>query len=109
MGLAAEHVAEFRDLVVDLIQTHADEIGEHDLGHGPQARERGAGGGPDDRGLGDGGIENPALAESRQQPLGDAEYSARCLALPDEPPAPPDTSSPSTITRSSRAISWWRA
>jgi hypothetical protein len=37
-GLASEHIAKFCGLVEDLVETHAHEIDEHQLGHRPQAR-----------------------------------------------------------------------
>ena len=46
--LAAEHVAELRGLVVDLVEADADEVDEHQFGDRPHAGERGAGRRADD-------------------------------------------------------------
>ena len=80
-GLAAEHVAELRGLVEDLIEAHTEEIREHELGHRTHAGERRAIGGADDRGLGDRGVDHAVLAELRQQAFGDPEHPARRVAL----------------------------
>ena len=80
-ALAAEHVAELRDLVVELVHAHADEVGEHDLGHRPQPGQRRPRRRADDGRLTDGRIDDASGAKARQQALGDTEDSARRLAL----------------------------
>ena len=49
LRLAAEHVAELGRLVEDLVEAHAHEVDEHQLGHRAEAAGRGADRGPDDR------------------------------------------------------------
>jgi len=103
--LAAEHVAEFRDLIVDLVHAHADEVGEHDLGDRAQPGQRRAAAAPT--------IADSEMGVSRTRPspnLGSSplvtpKIPPDASRVPEVPPAPPETSSPSTMTRSSRAIS----
>ena len=61
--MAAEHIAELGDLIVDLVHAHADEIGEHDLGDRPLAGEGRAGRRADDGGLGDRRVDHAAGPE----------------------------------------------
>src|SRR2546423_6093117 len=80
-ALATEHVAELRDLVVDLIHADTDEVGEHDFGNRPQTGERGSGGRADDCRLADRRVDDPVRAELRQQAPGDAKDASRRLPL----------------------------
>ena len=80
-GLAAEHVPEFRSLIVDLVEADAEEIREHQLGDRAQTGDRGAGGGAHDRRLGDRRVDDPALAEFAEEPLRHAEHPAIGVAL----------------------------
>ena len=50
-GLAAKHVTELRNLVVNLVEADAEEIGEHNFGDGPQPRQCGTARSTDDRRL----------------------------------------------------------
>ena len=57
-GLAAEHVAELGRLIEDLVETDAQEIHEHQLGHRPQSGSGGTHGGADEGATGDRGGDN---------------------------------------------------
>src|SRR3954454_12233929 len=74
-GLAAEHVAELRGLVEDLVQADAHEVDEHELRDRAQARGGRAGRRAHDRRLADRRVED-AVGEPRVEALGDAEHAA---------------------------------
>ena len=61
--LAAEHIAHLRRLVHELVHTDREEVAEHELGYGPQARCRRADRAAYDGALGDGRVPHPLRAE----------------------------------------------
>ena len=73
---AARHVAELGGVVGELVEAHADEVHEHDLGHRPHAGHRRTHRRPDDRLLGDGGVADAVLTVLGRQALGDVEHAA---------------------------------
>ena len=76
LGLAAEHEAHLGGLVEELVERHADEVDEHELGNGTQASGGGAGGAADDRAFADRGVPDAFLAELIEEALGHAEAAA---------------------------------
>ena len=68
LGLAAEHVAELRRLVEDLVEAHAQEVDEHELGHGAQPGGRRARRRADVRRLADRGVDDAAGEAARRGP-----------------------------------------
>ena len=77
---AARHEAVLGDRVHDLVETHAKKIGEHDLDHGPIAREGEPERSTDEGFLGDRGVTHacrPKLLEQTERRL------QRSLGLPD--------------------------
>ena len=91
--LAAGHEVRLRRLVDELVERERDEVDEHDLDDGPQARLRGADRDPADRGLADRRVADALGAELLGEPA------------PSRPTGPPSaTSSPITSTRGSARI-----
>src|SRR5262249_31570949 len=75
-GLAAEHVTELGGLVINLVEADAEEVAEHQLGHGPEAGHGRPGGGAHDGRFGDRRVDHAGLAELAAQTLGDAQHAA---------------------------------
>ena len=67
-GLSAEHVAELRGLVADLVHGDGHEVHVHDLGHGPVAAHGRADRGAGDGRLGDGRVADALRAELVVEP-----------------------------------------
>ena len=78
--LAAEHVLELGGLIEDLVEAHAHEIDEHELGHRPHAAGRRPGRRADIGRFRKRRIEKPA-AVFGVQALGDAENAAPGIFL----------------------------
>ena len=74
--LAAEHIAELRHLVDDLVAADAEEIDEHQLRDRPQPSHRRTRGGTDEGALADRRIEDPTAAKLGQQPFAGTEHVA---------------------------------
>jgi hypothetical protein len=74
--LPAGHVAVLGQLVGDLVEADAGEVGEHDLGQRAQPLDRGADRRADDRLLGDRRVEHPPCAEALVEAVGGLERTA---------------------------------
>ena len=72
LGLAAEHVADLRRVVDDLVVRDQREVDRHHLDHRPQPEHRGADGGADDDLLGDGRVDHTLGAELVEEAVGHA-------------------------------------
>ena len=75
-GPAPGHVAELGRVVGQLVETEAEEVHEHDLGHRPQTAEGGPDGRPHDGLLGDGGVADAVGAVLGREALGHPEDAA---------------------------------
>ena len=75
-NLAAEHIAHLGGLVDELVHADGEEVAEHQLGYGPQARGRRADGAAYYRALGDGRIAHALGAELVEHAHGHAEAAA---------------------------------
>ena len=73
----AGHVPILRDLVRHLVEGHAGEVREHQLGDGAEPRHRCPQRRTDDRLLGDRRVTNTVTAEPLEQPVGRLEHAAR--------------------------------
>ena len=71
--LAAEHVADVRGVVDDLVEREQREVDRHELDHGAQPGHGGTDAHADDGVLGDRGVAHALLAELLEQPRGDLE------------------------------------
>ena len=76
LGLAAEHVADLRRVVDDLVVGDEREVDRHHLDHRSQAEHRRADGGADDDLFGDGRVDHALGAELVEQAVGDAIRAA---------------------------------
>ena len=76
-GLPAGHVAVLRELVGDLVEAHAREVGEHDLRDGPQTGDGGSECAADDRLLRDRRVADAAGTEAVEEPSRRLEHAAR--------------------------------
>ncbi len=73
--LTVEHVVHLRRVVHDLIEASGEEIGEHDLGHGPHAHHSGSYGRADDGRLGQRCVPHSVLAVFLEETAGDTEIA----------------------------------
>src|SRR5713101_5945032 len=76
LGLAAEHVADLRRVVDDLVVRDQREVDGHQLHDGAQAQHRRADGGADDRLLGYRRVHDPLRTEPVEQTFGDSVGAA---------------------------------
>ena len=87
-GLAAGHVPVLRELVRDLVEADAREVGEHDLGDGAEAGDRCSERAADDRLLRDRRVADAARPEPVEEAgrrLEDASGGADVLAEQENP------------------------
>ena len=80
-GLAAEHVAKLGGLIEDLVEAHAHEVDEHQLGNGPQASNRRARRGANEGAFANRGIEDALAPELRHQALCHTQRAAPRVLL----------------------------
>ena len=76
VGLAAGHVPVLRELVRDLVEADAREVGEHDLRDGPQTGDGGSECAADDRLLRDRRVADAAGTEAVEEPGSRLEHAA---------------------------------